>query len=165
MSFYEEEELIGKVYDRRIAGRLLSYLRPYRTQVVISVLLMLVVAGLELVPTLLVKYAIDEQITPGRTDQLGKVALLFLGTLLLGFMMRFVQMYLTWWVGQRFMVDLRMQLFSHIQHLSVSYFDRNPVGRLVTRLTGDIQQIEMVISQGIIQILTNLLMVTAIVVA
>src|SRR5690606_16988432 len=76
-----------------------------------------------------------------------------------------VQMYLTWWVGQRFMVDLRMQLFSHIQHLSVSYFDRNPVGRLVTRLTGDIQQIEMVISQGIIQILTNLLMVTAIVVA
>ncbi|MCA9851150.1 MAG: ABC transporter ATP-binding protein, partial [Dehalococcoidia bacterium] len=66
MSFYEEEELIGKVYDRRIAGRLLSYLRPYRTQVVISVLLMLVVAGLELVPTLLVKYAIDEQITPGR---------------------------------------------------------------------------------------------------
>ena len=165
MSFYEEEELIGKVYDRRIAGRLLSYLRPYRMQVAISVVLMLVVAGLELVPTLLVKYAIDEQITPGRTDQLGKVALLFLGTLLVGFVMRFVQMYLTWWVGQRFMVDLRMQLFSHIQHLSVSYFDRNPVGRLVTRLTGDIQQIEMVISQGIIQILTNLLMVTAIVVA
>ncbi|MGE3960338.1 MAG: ABC transporter ATP-binding protein [Dehalococcoidia bacterium] len=165
MSFYEEEELIGKVYDRRIAGRLLSYLGPYRTQVAISVLLMLVVAGLELVPTLLVKYAIDEQIQQGRTDELGAIALLFLGTLLAGFVMRFVQMYLTWWVGQRFMVDLRMQLFSHIQHLSVSYFDRNPVGRLVTRLTGDIQQIEMVISQGIIQILTNLLMVTAIVVA
>ncbi len=165
MSFYEEEELIGKVYDRRIAGRLLSYLQPYRTQVAVSVLLMLVVAVLELVPTLLARYAIDEQITQGRTDQLGMVALLFLGTLLAGFVMRFVQMYLTWWVGQRFMVDLRMQLFSHIQHLSVSYFDRNPVGRLVTRLTGDIQQIEMVISQGIIQILTNLLMVMAIVVA
>lgn len=164
MSFYEEEETIGKVYDRRIAGRLLSYLKPYRTQVAIATALMVVVAALEIAPILLVRYAIDEQIRQGRTDELGFVVLIFLATLLAGFALRFVQMYLTWWVGQRFMVDLRMQLFSHIQHLSVSYFDRNPVGRLVTRLTGDIQQIEMVISQGIIQIMTNLLMVTAIVV-
>ena len=164
MSFYEEEEMIGKVYDRRIAGRLLSYLRPYGPQVAVATALMVVVAALEIAPILLVRYAIDEQIRQGRTDELGFIVLIFLATLLAGFVLRFVQMYLTWWVGQRFMVDLRMQLFSHIQHLSVSYFDRNPVGRLVTRLTGDIQQIEMVISQGIIQIMTNLLMVTAIVV-
>jgi ATP-binding cassette subfamily B multidrug efflux pump len=164
VSFYEEDETIGKVYDRRIAGRLLSYLKPYRTQVAIATALMIVVAALEIAPILLVRYAIDEQIRQGRTDELGFVVLIFLATLLAGFVLRFVQMYLTWWVGQRFMVDLRMQLFSHIQHLSVAYFDRNPVGRLVTRLTGDIQQIEMVISQGIIQIMTNLLMVTAIVV-
>ena len=164
MSFYEEEETIGKVYDRRIAGRLLSYLRPYGPQVAIATALMIVVAAFEIAPILLVRYAIDEQIRQGRTDELGFVVLIFLATLLAGFMLRFVQMYLTWWVGQRLMVDLRMQLFSHIQHLSVAYFDRNPVGRLVTRLTGDIQQIEMVISQGIIQIMTNLLMVTAIVV-
>jgi ATP-binding cassette, subfamily B, multidrug efflux pump len=164
VSFYEDEVMIGKVYDRRIAGRLLSYLRPYRTQVVIATILMVLVAILELVPILLVRYAIDEQIREGRTDQLGILALLFLSTLASIFMLRFVQMYLTWWVGQQFMVDLRMQLFTHIQHLSVSFFDRNPVGRLVTRLTGDIQQIEMVISQGIIQIMTNLLMVSAIVV-
>ena len=164
MSFYEEEETIGKVYDRRIAGRLLSYLRPYGPQVAIATALMIVVAALEIAPILLVRYAIDEQIRQGRTDELGFVVLIFLATLLAGFVLRFVQMYLTWWVGQRVMVDLRMQLFSHIQHLSVAYFDRNPVGRLVTRLTGDIQQIEMVISQGIIQIMTNLLMVTAIVV-
>ncbi|MCK9495597.1 MAG: ABC transporter ATP-binding protein/permease, partial [Dehalococcoidia bacterium] len=164
MSFYEEEDAIGKVYDRRLAARLLSYLRPYRPQVAISVFLMLVIAGLELIPTLLLGYAIDEQIDQGRTDRLGVVTIAFLATLLAGFALRFVQMYVTWWVGQRFMVDLRMQLFSHIQHLSVSYFDRNPVGRLVTRLTGDVQQIEMVISQGIIQIMTNLLMVTAIIV-
>jgi len=164
MSFYEEEDAIGKVYDRRLAARLLSYLRPYRPQVAISVFLMLVIAGLELIPTLLLGYAIDEQIDQGRTNRLGVVTIAFLATLLAGFALRFVQMYVTWWVGQRFMVDLRMQLFSHIQHLSVSYFDRNPVGRLVTRLTGDVQQIEMVISQGIIQIMTNLLMVTAIIV-
>jgi len=164
MSFYEEEEMIGKVYDRRIAARLLAYLRPYRVQVIVATALMIVVAALEIAPILLLGYAIDEQIRQDRTDELGAIALIFFATLLAGFILRFVQMYLTWWVGQRVMVDLRMQLFSHIQHLSVSYFDRNPVGRLVTRLTGDVQQIEMVISQGIIQIMTNLLMVTAIVV-
>lgn len=164
MSFYEEEETIGKVYDRRIAARLLSYLSPYKRQVIVATALMVVVAALELVPILLVRYAIDEQIRQRETDQLGLISIVFLVTLIAGFVLRFLQMYLTWWVGQRFMVDLRMQLFSHIQHLSVSYFDRNPVGRLVTRLTGDVQQIEMVISQGIIQIMTNLLMVVAIVV-
>ncbi len=164
MSFYEEEEMIGKVYDRRIAARLLSYLRPYRGPVIVATALMVVVAVLEIAPILLLGYAIDEQIRQGRTDELGFIAVIFFVTLLAGFLLRFLQMYLTWWVGQRVMVDLRMQLFSHIQHLSVSYFDRNPVGRLVTRLTGDVQQIEMVISQGVIQIMTNLLMVIAIVV-
>ncbi len=165
MSFYEEEDAIGKVYDTRIASRLLSYLKPYRLQVALSLLMMFAVAGLELVPTLLVRYAIDEQILQGRTDQLGTLSLVFLGALIGIFVLRFAQMYLMWWVGQRFMVDLRMQLFTHIQRMSVAFFDRNPVGRLVTRLTGDVQQIEMVISQGVVQILTNVLMVGAIIVA
>ncbi len=164
MSFYEEEEAVGKVYDARIAGRLLSYVRPYRLQVAASLLMMFAVAGLELVPILLVRRAIDDQITQNRTDELGLLAILMLAALVSIFLLRFAQMYVMWWVGQRFMVDLRMQLFSHIQRMSISFFDRNPVGRLVTRLTGDVQQIEMVISQGVVQILTNLLMVSAIVV-
>lgn len=164
MSFYEEEETIGKVYDARIAGRLLSYLKPYRLQVAVSLFMMFLVAGLELVPILLVRRAIDGQIRENRTDELGLLAILMFAALLSIFLLRFAQMYLMWWVGQRFMVDLRMQLFTHIQRMSVSFFDRNPVGRLVTRLTGDVQQIEMVISQGVVQILTNVLMVSAIVV-
>jgi len=164
VSFYEEDDAIGKVYDSRLAGRLLTYLRPYRLQVVASLLMMFAVAGLELVPTLIVRRAIDHQITPGQTDELPVLAAVFAATLACIFTLRFVQMYLMWWVGQHFMLDLRMQLFTHIQRMSVSFFDRNPVGRLVTRLTGDVQQIEMVISQGVVQILTNLLMVGAIVV-
>ena len=82
MSFYEEEDAIGKVYDARIAGRLLSYLKPYRLQVALSLLMMFAVAALELVPTLLVRYAIDEQILQGRTDRLGVLALVFLASLI-----------------------------------------------------------------------------------
>jgi ATP-binding cassette, subfamily B, multidrug efflux pump len=164
VSFYEEEDAIGKVYDTRIAGRLLSYMKPYKLQVALSLLMMFAVAGLELVPILLVRDGIDNYIEKGRTDGLALLATIYLAVLVSIFVLRFLQMYLMWWVGQHFMVDLRMQLFGHIQRMSVSFFDRNPVGRLVTRLTGDVQQIEMVISQGVVQILTNLLMVGAIVV-
>lgn len=165
MSFYEEESAQTNVYDRRVAGRLMRYLRPYGWQVFASVLMMLAVAILELLPVLIVRAAIDDHIAVGTTDGLGTLALVFLGALMLTFVLRYAQMYLMAWVGQRMMVDLRMQLFTHIQRLAVAFFDRNPVGRVVIRLTGDVQQIEMVISQGVIQILTNMLIVLAVVVA
>ncbi|GMU40094.1 MAG: ABC transporter ATP-binding protein [Chloroflexota bacterium] len=165
MSFYEEESAQTSVYDRRVAGRLMRYLRPYGPQVIASVLMMLAVAVLELLPVLIVRAAIDDHIAIGKTDGLGTLALVFLGALVLTFVLRYAQMYLMAWVGQRMMVDLRMQLFTHIQRLAVAFFDRNPVGRVVIRLTGDVQQIEMVISQGVIQILTNMLIVLAVVVA
>jgi len=165
VSFYEEESAYGKVYDRRVAGRLIGYLRPYGLQVIASLLMMFAVAILELVPVLLVRTAIDDHIGQGRTDDLPVLALFFLAVLAVTFILRYAQMYLMAWVGQRMMVDLRMELFTHIQRLAVAFFDRNPVGRVVIRLTGDVQQIEMVISQGVIQILTNMLIVVAIVVA
>ncbi|PKN82100.1 MAG: antibiotic ABC transporter ATP-binding protein [Chloroflexi bacterium HGW-Chloroflexi-9] len=165
MSFYEEESAYGKVYDRRVAGRLIGYLRPYGLQVIASLLMMFAVAILELVPVLLVRTAIDDHIGQGRTDDLPVLALIFMAVLGVTFVLRYAQMYLMAWVGQRMMVDLRMELFTHIQRLAVAFFDRNPVGRVVIRLTGDVQQIEMVVSQGVIQILTNTLMVIAIVIA
>ncbi|TAK81158.1 MAG: ABC transporter ATP-binding protein [Dehalococcoidia bacterium] len=130
----------------------------------IAGVLMLAVAGLELVPTLIVRHAIDEQIGKGRTDRLPVLAAGYTAALLASFVIRYGQAYLMAWVGQRVVVDLRMELFRHLQRMSISFFDRNPVGRLVVRLTGDVQQIEAVISQGLVQILTNLLMVSAIVV-
>lgn len=164
MTFYEDESAIGKVYDRRIAARLGGYVRPYAMPLAIAGVLMLAVAGLELVPTLIVRHAIDEQIGKGRTDRLPVLAAGYTAALLASFVIRYGQAYLMAWVGQRVVVDLRMELFRHLQRMSISFFDRNPVGRLVVRLTGDVQQIEAVISQGLVQILTNLLMVSAIVV-
>ncbi len=164
MSFYDDESAIGKVYDRRLARRLGHYVRPYVTPLVIAALLMLVVAVLELVPTLIVRHAIDQQIDQGRTDRLPALAFWYVAALVASFVIRYGQAYLMAWVGQRVVVDMRMDLFRHMQRMSISFFDRNPVGRLVVRLTGDVQQIEAVISQGLVQILTNLLMVSAIIV-
>ena len=164
MSFYDDESAIGKVYDRRIAARLGRYVRPYATPLVIAGLLMVAVAALELVPTLIVRHAIDQQIGQGRTDSLLALAVWYTAALLASFAIRYGQAYLMAWVGQRVVVDMRMELFRHLQRMSISFFDRNPVGRLVVRLTGDVQQIEAVISQGLVQILTNLLMVSAIIV-
>jgi ATP-binding cassette, subfamily B, multidrug efflux pump len=164
VSFYDDESAIGKVYDRRLAKRLGHYVRPYVTPLVIAALLMLVVAVLELIPTLIVRHAIDQQIDRGLTDRLPILAFWYVAALLASFVIRYGQAYLMAWVGQRVVVDMRMDLFRHMQRMSISFFDRNPVGRLVVRLTGDVQQIEAVISQGLVQILTNLLMVSAIIV-
>ncbi|MSP23540.1 MAG: ABC transporter ATP-binding protein [Dehalococcoidia bacterium] len=127
--------------------------------------LMLAVAVLELVPILIVRYAIDQQIDKGLTDRLPFLAFWYVAALLASFVIRYLQGYLMAWVGQRVVVDMRMELFRHVQRMSISFFDRNPVGRLVVRLTSDVQQIEAVISQGLVQIFTNLLMVSAIIVA
>ena len=165
MSFYDDESAIGKVYDRRLTGRLGCYVRPYAMPLAVAGVLMLAVAVLELVPILIVRYAIDQQIDKGLTDRLPFLAFWYVAALLASFVIRYLQGYLMAWVGQRVVVDMRMELFRHVQRMSISFFDRNPVGRLVVRLTSDVQQIEAVISQGLVQIFTNLLMVSAIIVA
>jgi ATP-binding cassette subfamily B multidrug efflux pump len=166
-SYYEDELTLGSILDRRIIRRLGSYLLPYRWPVAVAVLMMIGVAALELIPVLILREAIDGQIANpegARTDQLGQLAIAFVAALAGIFVLRYVQAYLMAWVGQRVMMDLRMDLFRHLQRMSVAFFDRNPVGRLVTRLNNDINQLEQMISQGVVQMLTNLLMVTGIIV-
>ena len=163
--FEEDDAAIGKVYDRQLAGRLISYLKPYRRLLGVTVVLMLIGAVLTVVGPLLVRYTIDNQIAEGRTDQLGLLGFLFLGHLLVAFVFRYTQDALMAWIGQRVIMDMRLQLFTHLQRMSVSYFDRNPVGRLVTRVTNDIATIEQAISVGVVTILTNLVMLSAVVVA
>ena len=166
-SYYEDELTLGTIYDGRILRRLGSYLVPHRWPVLVAVVMMIGVAALELIPVLILREAIDGQIAHpegARTDQLGELAVAFVASLIGIFVLRYVQAYLMAWVGQRVMMDLRMDLFRHIQRMSVSFFDRNPVGRLVTRLNNDINQLEQMISQGVVQMLTNLLMVAGIIV-
>lgn len=157
--FYGDESAIGKVYDRRILGRLWGYLHPYRLQVWISVVLILGISALDAAGPLLVRAAIDNQIAVGRTDRLAMLTLLFVGTLVIGFLLSYVQGMLMANVGQHVVLDLRIELFGHLQRMSIAFFDRNPIGRLVTRVTNDVNVIEQVLTQGLVQIFTNLFMV------
>jgi ATP-binding cassette, subfamily B, multidrug efflux pump len=120
-------------------------------------------ALLQIAGPLIVREAIDEQIEQSRTDKLAFLVLFYLATLAAAFVLSFAQAVLMTYVGQRVMMDMRLQLFAHIQKMSIAYFDRNPVGRLITRLTNDISTLEMVLSQGVVETLTNLLMLIAII--
>ncbi|MBO04972.1 MAG: antibiotic ABC transporter ATP-binding protein, partial [Chloroflexi bacterium] len=131
----------------------------------ISVISTIALAVLEILPWLLVQRAIDDFIIPGEIDGMNTLFGQFLVILVLIFILRYGQTWIMMWIGQKIIKKMRMELFTHIEHMSASFFDKNPVGRLVTRLTGDIQQIEMVVSQGVVQILSNLLVASAMVLA
>jgi ATP-binding cassette, subfamily B, multidrug efflux pump len=163
-SYYEDEDTLGKVYDAQIFRRLGGYLRPYVMGIGVALLLVASVACLEVVGPLIVRETIDNQIREGRTDRLPFLVGLYILTLAGIFVLTFAQTVLMTYIGQRVMMDLRLQLFSHVQKMSISFFDRNPVGRLVTRMTNDIATLEMVLSQGVVETLTSLLMLSAIIV-
>jgi len=140
-------------------------MRPYSGWLAISVISTIALAVLEILPWLLVQRAIDDFIIPGEIDGINTLFGQFLVILLLIFILRYGQTWIMMWIGQKLIKKMRMELFTHIEHMSASFFDKNPVGRLVTRLTGDIQQIEMVVSQGVVQILSNLLIASTMVLA
>jgi ATP-binding cassette, subfamily B, multidrug efflux pump len=164
MTQYHEEEVLGKAYDTRLARRLLKYLRPYWRVVVVSIVLLLVVSALQLVGPYLTKVAIDTYIGTGDIDGLSRIALLFLGVLLLQLAVSFFQTYLMHWTGQRIMHDLRVQIFRHIQHLHTGFFDRNPVGRVITRITTDVDVLNELFTSGVVTIFGDIFLLTGIVV-
>jgi len=149
---FHEEETLGKAYDARLMRRLLTYLRPYRWKVVVAVFTLFLIAGLELVGPLLLAYALDHAIPDGDTRLLGILAGAYLGALLLSFLLGYLQTVLTTWIGQRVMYDLRMQVFEHLQRLSLRFFDRNPVGRLMTRVTNDVEALNEMFTTGVVTI-------------
>ena len=152
MNHYHEEEILGKAYDSRLARRLLKYLLPYRRVVAISILLLIMVSGLRLVGPYLTLVAIDQYIMTGDSAGLTPIALLFLLVLLLQFGVGFVQTYLMNWTGQKIMYDLRMEIFTHVQKLHMGFFDRNPVGRLITRITNDVEVLNELFTAGVVSI-------------
>lgn len=163
MNHYHEEEVLGKAYDAHLTRRLLRYLSPYRWVVAVSVLLLLIVSGLQLVGPYLTKVAIDEHIRPGKLDGLGSIAMLFLLVLLLQFTLSFAQTYLMNWTGQKIMYDMRGEIFTHIQQLHVGYFDKNPVGRLITRVTTDVDVLNELFTAGVVSIFGDIFSLTGIV--
>jgi len=153
---FQEDEVLGKAYDARLMRRLLTYVRPYRAQVVLSVVLLVLTSAAGLAGPYLVRIAIDEHIAPKRLDGLGLVILAYAGALVAAFLLRYAQSYVMQWVGQQAMYRLRMDLFSHLQRLSVAFYTRQPVGRLITRVTNDIDALNEMITQGVVAVFGDL---------
>ena len=147
-----EEEALGKAYDARLMRRLLAYLRPYRWKVVLGVGVLLIIALLELIGPWLTKVALDDAIPNGDFELLQMLALAFFGALVFTFALEYGQQILTTWLGQRIMYDLRREIFGHLQRQSLRFYDRNPVGRLMTRVTNDVEVLNQLFSSGIVTV-------------
>lgn len=160
---YHEEEAIGRTHDFRIARRLVRYLRPYWPLVAASLALTLVANVLLSTQPYFTKIAVDDFITPRTTDGIWIFALAFFGVFLLRFVSSYVQEILLNTVGQRVMFDLRSEIFTKLQRQEVAYFDRYPVGRIMTRLTSDVDALNEMFTSGVIDVLGDLVVIIAII--
>lgn len=140
-----------KKYDRILLARLLRYLAPYRIQVVFAILMLVGFSLLQLAGPYIVKQAIDGPLKNNDFQQLLSLTFLYLATVIGSFLCMFGQIYLMQWTGQHIMYDMRMKLFNHLQKLSLRFFDANPVGRLMTRLTSDIETLNELFASGVVQ--------------
>ncbi len=147
-----EEDKLGKAYDARLMRRLLAYIRPYRGKVVIAVGMLVLASGLELVGPWLTKVAIDDAIPNADYGLLARLAIAFALALTFSAALEYGRTLLTTWIGQRVMKDLRGEIFGHLQRLQLSYFDRNPVGRVMTRVTSDVEVLNEMFTSGVVAI-------------
>ena len=160
-----EEEALGKAYDARLMRRLLSYLSPYRLQVAGAVLMLIAASGLELVGPWLTKIALDRAVPATDIDLLGTLAAVFVGSLLAAAALEYLRTLLTTWIGQKVMLDIRGEVFSRLQRLELAFFDRNPVGRLMTRVTSDVEVLNEMFTSGVVTIFGDIFTIGAIVTA
>jgi len=164
-SNYHEEEVLGKAYDSRLMKRLLVYLKPYRGLVVLSVFILLISSLAQLAAPYLTKIAIDKYIIAGDSKGLLRIILLLIVIMSFGAVLEYFQRYLMQYIGQRAMYDLRMKIFSHVQHLDLRFFDKNPVGRILTRVTSDVQVLSEMFTAGVIEIFGDIFMILGIITA
>jgi len=171
MSDHQEEQKLGKVYDSHLMRRLGVYLLPYKLQVVAAVLFLIANSMLQIVGPWLTKLAVDRYLAPAKHTVPGwleawlskdpysgltQISLIYLGVMVLGLVLSFVQGYLMQWTGQKAMFDLRRQLVEHLQRVDVAYYDRTPVGRLLTRVTSDVDALNELFASGVVAVLGDL---------
>ena len=147
-----EEDVLGKAYDAVLMRRLLRYLRPYKAQVAIALAAIIAASALQLVQPWLMKVAIDRYIARGDLSGIDLIAAAFLATLLLSFALEYVQTWTLQITGQRIMYDMRMQIYGHLQRIDLQFYDRNPVGRLMTRVTTDVDVLNDLFTAGVVSI-------------
>jgi ATP-binding cassette, subfamily B, multidrug efflux pump len=171
MSDFREEEALGKAYDSQLLRRLMTYLRPYKWSVVIAVILTLPVGPLTVVGPKLFGYAVDKYIVPGVNQSIpasaalrgvGLISLLSLAALLLNFAIQYLQVRMMQNVGQQTLYDLRKEIFERLQRLPMSFYDRSPVGRLVTRVTTDVDALNDLFAAGIAAMANDAIMLISI---
>ncbi|MGD0444242.1 MAG: ABC transporter ATP-binding protein [Edaphobacter sp.] len=175
----QDDEVVGKIYDRHLIRRLLTYLRPYKVQVILSALSIIFKAGSDVMGPYLVKVAVDtymsdtpatklswlaRHLNPQPMAGITQIGLLYLGALLITFLLEFLQTYTMQWTGQKIMFDLRSQIFRHLQTMSPAFFDHNPVGRLVTRVTSDVDALNEMFTSGVLAIFEDIFVLTFIVI-
>ncbi len=160
---FHEEESIGKTYDSQVTRRLLKYLKPYMRLLIPALTLTLALNFLRILQPKFTQYAIDQHILPGDLGGLKILALVFVGVLAVTFLFSYIQTVLLEGIGQRVMYDLRAELFEKLQRQEVAYFDRNPVGRIMTRLTSDVDSLNELFTSGVIDVLGDVVMIFAII--
>jgi len=177
MASIHDEEVLGKAYDSRLMKRLLTYLRPYKWQVVLALAAIVLKAGADVLGPYLTKVAIDKYLahTPGVDSTLAhwlspqpmtgiaQIGVIYVGLLLFSFGLEFLQTYYMQWTGQKVMFDLRSQIFRHLQRMHVGFFDKNPVGRLVTRVTTDVDALNEMFTAGVVAIFEDIFVLIGII--
>lgn len=147
-----DDDVLGKAYDARLLRRLLTYLRPHRPAVAVALAAIIGHSAMQLAQPYLTKLAIDRHILTGNLAGLEQIVLVFLLILMASFALEYLETYTMQMMGQRIMCDLRMQIYQHLQRLDLRFYDRNPVGRLMTRVTTDVDALNDLFASGVISV-------------
>jgi ATP-binding cassette subfamily B multidrug efflux pump len=161
----QDEEILGKAYDSRLMRRLITYLRPYKTYVAVALVLIIFESALETAFPLLTKIAIDRYISSANIRGLGLIAGVYVLFLCLKFLAETLQGYILSITGQKIMYDMRMEVFRHLHTLSASFYDKNPVGRLITRVITDVDVLNELFSSGIVSVFGDIFTLGGIMIA
>ena len=155
----QDDEILGKAYDSKLMKRLLTYIKPYKKYVAFAIVLNILVAALGPLRPYLTKIAIDDYIVHSNYDGLELIAALLFGSLLLQAVVQYFLTYYTQYLGQRTLYDIRTQIFKHTQKLALKYFDRTPIGRIVTRTTNDVESLSELFSSGIVMVFSDVFII------
>ncbi len=175
----QDDEIVGKAYDSHLMRRLLTYLRPYKIQTTLAALTIIFKAGSDVMGPYLVKVAVDtymsdtppaklswlaRHLNPQPMTGITQIAVLYLAALLVTYVLEFLQTYTMQWTGQKIMFDMRSQIFRHLQRMSPAFFDHNPVGKLVTRVTSDVDALNEMFTSGVLAIFEDVFVLAFIVI-
>ena len=157
--YRSEEEVLGKAYDSKLMKRLLGYIRPYKKYVLFAIFLNIIVSSLGPLRPVLTKIAIDDYIASSDYKGLFYISLVLFGSLLLNAVIQYFLTYYTQYLGQKTLYDLRTQIFNHTQKLALKFFDRTPIGRIVTRATNDVEALGELFSSGIVMVFSDIFII------